>query len=299
MELIEKIKVVLKEDSESVELDFEKIHESAVLNLKQTPPKPPILISAGRDQNNSLISISTLGNISVIIGEEKSRKTWFKSLVLGCLFGGNSEKHSDFIQGHDLGDKLVLNIDTEQGRYDVWRSAIRIPQIIGGKHSPTFPDSLINISIREYSPTQRLKYLDWLVFKSQYRGKIGLIVIDGYVDMVNDFNSQSESIEFVSKLMQISTLANCHIMGVLHANTGTDKGRGHLGTILQQKAESVIFVQKDGSVSKIIPKSIRGMDFEPFELSVGPDYLPYANSDNFIKQEIINTSYLPNADDVF
>jgi len=299
MDLIQKVDLKLKSDQDGETLDFEKLHTSAKFDLQKSPPKPEILISIGRDSRNNLISLATAGNLSMILGEEKSRKTWLKSLIIGCCFDGESWRHSDFIKGHLPKGKFILNVDTEQGRYDAWKSAIRIPKIVGGKENPLYPENLINISLREYTAKQRLDYIEWLVFNSEYRGKIGIMFIDGFVDLINDFNNQIESFEVVGKLMRWSTLANMNIFGVLHTNPGTDKGRGHFGTILQQKCESVLFIKKEGDVSTVTAKRMRNGDFEGFELSIGSDYLPYANTGISDYQPAINVRSLPAIEDIF
>lgn len=299
MDLIQKVDLKLKADQDGEQLDFEKVHKSAIFDLVKSPPKPEILISIGTDARNNLISLSTAGNLSMILGEEKSRKTWLKSLIIGCCLGGESWRHSDFIKGHLKSDKIILNIDTEQGRFDAWKSAIRIPKIVGGKETPFYPPNLVNISLREYTSKQRLDYIEWLVFKSEYRGKIGIIFIDGFVDLINNFNDQIESFEVVGKLMRWSTLANINIFGILHTNPGTDKGRGHFGTILQQKCESVLFIKKEGEISTVTAKRMRNGDFEGFELSIGADYLPYSNSGITDYQPAINVRSLPAPEDIF
>jgi len=292
--LMDKLEIILKQDLDEIDLDFEKMHERVFFDLKKKPLSPEIVLSFGRNDRNDLISVATLGNISMIIGEEKSRKTWLKSLITGCLFGGNATNHSNFIVGYLKKGFYVINIDTEQGKYDAWNAAIRVPKIIGSKHEPYYPSNLINIFLREYSKKQRLKYIEWLILKSELKGKIAVVFIDGFVDLVNSFNDEIESSEVVQKLMTLSSVANCHIMGVLHTNPGSDKGRGHLGTILQQKCESVIYIKKEEEISVVTAKRMRKEDFKPFNLTIGPDYLPYANhEDEFVSNSFPQSNYNP------
>lgn len=60
---------------------------------------------------------------------------------------------------------------------------------------------------------------------------------------------------------------NIHIHTVLHLNKGDDNTRGHLGTELNNKAESILQITKsdlDANYSTVAPKFIRDIEFEPF-----------------------------------
>ena len=59
-------------------------------------------------------------------------------------------------------------------------------------------------------------------------------------------------------------LTNTHILCVLHTNPGSDKARGHLGSSLQRKAETVIFVHRNGESSVVEPQFCRNEPFERF-----------------------------------
>src|SRR5690606_8953571 len=134
----------------------------------------------------------------------------------------------------------------------------RIPKMCG-----TIPPNYINVQLRDYTPDERRQYLQWIVMESEYRHHIGLIFIDGYVDMVRNFNDLEQSSEFAQELMTYSRQANCHISGILHVNHQSDKGRGHLGTMLQQKCETVVLVKDEGDHSSFVCHRGRGRKFDP------------------------------------
>jgi hypothetical protein len=114
--------------------------------------------------------------------------------------------------------------------------------------------------------------------ESEYRNKLGIVSIDGYVDMLDNFNDLVESTEFTQSLMKYSTLSKAHITGVLHLNPGQDKARGHLGTILQQKCETVVIIKDEGSFSSVTCQRGRGKKWDAFGISVNKDWLPYTLS---------------------
>jgi hypothetical protein len=61
---------------------------------------------------------------------------------------------------------------------------------------------------------------------------------------------------------------------VLHTNPNSDKARGHIGSALQRKAETVIFVHKVGDCSVVEPQFCRNEEFEPFAFIIDEEGLP-------------------------
>jgi hypothetical protein len=256
------------------EIDFSRMHEECRIDLEQVYERPPLAVSIGSDVQGYPIPFATYGNISLIKGEEKSRKSFVKSLILSCAIGGNSINFAEEIKGHNLGDKYILDLDGEQDEYYAWLNGIRIPKMVGA-----LPDNFQTIKLREKSVKERNEYLEWLFMESQFRNKIGLVSIDGYVDFVKNFNDLEECNQFTQRLMKYSSVTKCHITGILHLNPGTTKARGHLGTILQQKCESVINIQDGGEYSIVECQRARGKKFQDFTLRVDKDWLPYVSED--------------------
>ena len=129
---------------------------------------------------------------------------------------------------------------------------------------------------------ERNQYLEWLFKESEYRNNLGIVSIDGYVDFLNSSNDEIESREFTQSLMKYSSVSKCHITGILHLNPGTTKARGHLGTILQQKCETVVIIKDAGEYSEVICQRGRGKKFEDFTLRVNNDWLPYVSDDEIM-----------------
>lgn len=266
-------------ESEENKIDYSDIHINRLINLSSKPKRPPLAISIGYDDvayNGEYypLRFGTFGNISMIKGEEKARKSWLKSMILSCAIGGNSNLLTKEIHGHNLSDKYIIDIDTEQDEHDAWMTADRVKRMVGA-----MPPNYIPIALREHTPNERLGYLEWLCMESDIRKELGVISIDGYVDMLKDFNSLTESMEFTQKLMTLSSKTKAHFTGVLHLNPNSDKARGHLGTILQQKCETVVIIKDMGSYSEVTCQRGRGKKFQPFAISVNNDWLPYMLED--------------------
>ena len=63
-------------------------------------------------------------------------------------------------------------------------------------------------------------------------------------------------------------------MSVLHTNPNTDKARGHIGSTLQRKAETMIYVRKVGERSVVEPQFCRNEEFAPFAFHVTEEGIP-------------------------
>lgn len=281
----------LKLDIEDVKvetIDLSKMFNDSLLDLDVEPKRPPLAISVGVDDRSYNghcypLRFGTFGNISMIKGEEKSRKSFFRSLIMACSIGGKSNNFTGDldIMGHNLEDKLIIDIDSEQDEYDSWLNAIRIPKMVGANY-----ELYKYVRMRKYTKKERLQLLEWIMMESDFKKDIGILCIDGYVDFVQDFNDLKECDDFTSKLMKWSELSMCHITGILHLNPNSDKARGHLGTILQQKCETVVITKDMGEYSKIIQQRGRGKKFNEFSIRVNDDWLPYVSDDDLTEQKV-------------
>ncbi len=267
-------KLKIESQIEQTEISGAEIHQKAKTNLHDRVESPPIAISIGRDDKEYMgefrpLVFGTLGNISLIKGEEKVRKSFLKSLVLACAIGGKADRYSENIRGH-IGEKWIVDIDSEQDPYYAWLNAARIPNMVG-----VIPKNYMNIQLRTFTVAQRREYLKWLFTESPFKDNLGVVFIDGYVDFVKDFNNLEQCQEFVHELMAYSADSRCHISGILHLNYNSEKGRGHLGTILQQKCETVAIVKDAGEHSTFECQRGRGKKFPSFEFGVDEKWMPY------------------------
>lgn len=74
---------------------------------------------------------------------------------------------------------------------------------------------------------------------------------------------------------------------ILHLNKGDDNTRGHLGTELNNKAETILQVTKDEfdkNISSVTAMCIRDIDFEPLAFRINADSLPELVEDYQPKQ---------------
>ncbi|UVV56935.1 helicase RepA family protein [Bacteroides fragilis] len=241
--------------------------DRAIVKITDKFLEPPIMITI----SNSDSVIGTLGNFSASTGKAKSRKTFnVISLVAAALSGKQILQYKVKVP---INRPLVLYCDTEQSRFHCHRLISRVYKLINYPTTEVH-ENLKFISPREYPTKERISIIEYAL--SKYAGKICLVIIDGIGDLVYDINNATEATEITGKLMKWSQELNIHIHTVLHLNKGDDNTRGHLGTELNNKAESILQVTKsdlDTNYSTVAPKFIGDIEFEPFTFFID-DGLP-------------------------
>lgn len=206
-------------------------------------------------------SICSRGNLSTILGKAKSRKTFFITMLCAAMFKGELY---DKIKGFKSTDNVVI-FDTEQGRFRAQRVLLRIIKLVG------LFKNLEILSLRKYSSIERFQVIQ----KYFELHPVSIAFIDGIRDLIADFNNLDQSSELVNEMMRISEVYNCHLCLILHMNKADNNARGHLGTELMNKSETVISVNKEkgSSFTDVEPVYMRDEEFESFQFTI-KDGLP-------------------------
>jgi hypothetical protein len=217
------------------------------------------------------VVVATLGNFSASVGKPKSKKTFNVSAIVAAALSGKPVLNYSVTLPE--GRKKVLYIDTEQSRCHCHKVITRIHELAG---LPTDKDDarLTYFLLREYTPKQRRQIISITLDADK---EIGLVIIDGCRDLLFDINDPTESVNVINDLMRWSSRYNLHIHTVLHLNKGDDQIRGHIGTELANKAETVLQVTKssfDSNISEVKPMQVREKEFEPFAFRINDDGLP-------------------------
>jgi len=251
--------------------EFDKILKDAYVDPNSEVQYPPVALSKGLTGSNLEfpICICTYGNFSFIQAPPKSRKTFLLSLFCSAYLSNNSE-YIGSLKGH-RGAKKLVHYDTEQGDYHAHRVFNRVY-----KMSNRSKDYFC-YSLREYASQKRRDFIDWHL---QSRNDIGLVVIDGIADLLNDVNDIVESNELIQLLMYWTKNYNIHIMTVIHSNYNSTKPTGHLGSFLEKKAETQIALNVDEDTNETVVKCMRsrGQPFDDFVFKITNGY-PYVDRD--------------------
>ena len=130
------------------------------------------------------------------------------------------------------------------------------------------------LALRKYSPEVRLAITEQAIGMIP---DLGLVIIDGIRDFVYDINSPGESTDVISRLMRWTDDRQIHIHTILHQNKNDEHARGHIGTELNNKAETIMQIEPDKddkSISVVEALHIRDRDFEPFAFRINEKALP-------------------------
>jgi hypothetical protein len=252
-----------------------EILQDSCLRITDEFPAPPVILRV----NDSIIG--TLGNFSASTGKAKSKKTFnICAVVAAAMSNGTVLNYCASLPDNK---RKIVYIDTEQSKYHckkVLKRVFELADIPQEKH----PENLIFHCLRRYDPKMRLSAIEKVIYETE---NIGFVVIDGIRDLAYDINSPSEATDLITKLMQWTDERQIHIHTVLHLNKGDDNTRGHLGTELNNKAETVLQIAKDDfdkDISSVTAMYIRDIDFEPFAFCINENSLPELVDDYQPKQ---------------
>jgi len=252
--------------------DFKQIHREAFVDVQAKLHMPPIALSIGTHEyrgDQVPNAFGTYGNFSCVVGASKSRKSFFKSLLIASYIGGESTQYAPDFKTHREDNGFVLDFDTEQSAFHSQKTFKRVCEISGGYNEFYKPYSLRKFDFRE-----RLEFIEWCMLESDYKDNLGLVSIDGFADLVSDVNDLSQCNELVQKLLSWTDISQCHLTGILHTNFASDKATGHLGSAIMKKAETVCVLEYGEDATSVKFKYTRGFPIDNFSFSIGSDGLP-------------------------
>ena len=91
-------------ESEDIKMPFEeaeRMFNETIVDIDKIVKRPPYAITIGNNNRGYPQKLATLGNISMLMGAEKSRKSFVKSLLEAGTIGGSANYNNDTaIIGH-------------------------------------------------------------------------------------------------------------------------------------------------------------------------------------------------------
>ena len=241
---------------------FKKL-KSYKIDISKVIPPPEIAWEIRDDNSEEFILLGTLGNFSMVKGKAKSKKSFFINMAISAAVSKGLIQNKLRSPLKDDFNK-VLYFDTEQSKYHVQKAVKRICTQIG----VGIPSNLNTYGLRKSSPSERLKLVEYAIENTP---SLGFVVIDGIRDLITSINDEAEASNIASKLLKWTEEYNIHIVVVLHENPGSDKARGHIGTELMNKAETVIALQVDkydDNISIVSAGLCRNKAFKPFAFTI-------------------------------
>lgn len=239
------------------------------IDVNEIIPKPQIAWSLTNTKSDGEAVLGTLGDFGLIIGKAKSRKSFFISIAVSTALGNDLVlgRFKSYLPNNKID---VSYFDTEQSKYYVQKAVKRICAQVNQPE----PKNLHAFHLRSLSPAERLQFIETEIYSND---NIGFVVIDGIKDLVTSINDESEATMIASKLLKWSEERNVYILTVLHQNKSDNNARGHIGTELINKAQTVLSVTKaenDSNISIVEPLQCRDIEPEIFAFEINEFGIP-------------------------
>ena len=220
-------------------------------------------------------TIATFGNFSASTGKAKSKKTFNISAMVAAAVTNSTVLN--YRACLPEGKRNILYFDTEQSKFHCHSVLERIYKLSGLSLKEDDP-RLMFWGLREYTPKLRIAVIDYALRKYD---EVGLVIIDGLRDLMYDINNGKEATDVMTVLMAWTSVYELHIHTVLHLNKNDNNPRGHIGTELENKAETVLIISKNtmnNSVSEVKPMLMRDKEFTTFAFHIDDNKLPVLDS---------------------
>ncbi|MDY4550868.1 MAG: AAA family ATPase [Parabacteroides sp.] len=185
------------------------------------------------------------GNLHAIKAKPKHGKT--TAIYLMCV--GMLKEGGWGVLSAGIEKPKILIIDTEQAERDAQEKYVTALEMAGLPIEDRY-DRLEIYSLRSQTMQEKRDTIEHVIKVKQP----DIVFIDGIVDLLADFNDVKASQELIERLMQLSTKEivgkDVAIVCVLHTNKNSEDNnmRGHLGTMLQQKASSTFMITKSNGI---------------------------------------------------
>lgn len=195
------------------------------------------------------VGFFAMKDIHALKGKQKSGKSAILKWCAATLVAGSLGRVESLLR-----EPRVLFLDTEQQAADVRLVLDEVKRLSG------VGDDYLDSHLYLYT-LRRLSY-DTLVQDTRMiidAVRPQVVIIDGVVDYVDSFNDEVASRQLVHELLVMCDEFECAIVSVLHENKAIDDQnmRGHLGTVLAQKAGTVLQCQKRDDVITVTTSDAR------------------------------------------
>ena len=264
--------------------DYQTLYKKAKIDPFEPiePPKSVLDIANSDDTYNTY---GTLGNFSVVIGKAKARKSFFVAIIVAATICKNLILDR-FVNRLPNNKCKVLYFDTEQGKYHV---KLALERVFGLGDIENI-ENIDMFSLRSFSVEERLAFIQETIENTK---NLGFVVIDGIRDLITGINDEEQATKISNLLLRWTEELNIHIVTVLHQNKSDNNARGHIGTELINKAETVLSVTKSESnpdISVMEAQQCRNREPQTFAFEIDSAGLPIIVDDFEIRTKDKNNS---------
>ena len=205
--------------------------------------------------------IGTRSNIVTLSGLAEAGKSTFLTSIMASAYIWNNNVHSISLTP-DIEKANIGYFDTESSEWDFYANINRVKD---QANLPELPMSFNAFSCREDDPETIKKLIE--EYLSGYPASI--IIIDGVLDIMMDFNDPIESKKTIQWMKKITKQYNCLLIAVIHLARKESGLLGHFGSMLERYSQSVLEVVKDRDtkILELKPKFLRSdADFNTIAL---------------------------------
>lgn len=207
------------------------------------------------------------GGLLGLLGREKSGKSIYMYAIIAAALTGKSYLN---IEANITGP--IIHFDTEQPEY-WWNLGVKnIYKMVGEtKNNSRF----YAFPMKNYTPKQNRKYMTGLIDKvAQIHGGVGLICLDGSLDICDGFNNEDHATAAVAWMTSTAIKYDCPLIPALHLTKVSREGIGHLGSFLQRKCDATLIFSYKDDLFTCSPHQVRGKRFEAFAFRRKSDGIP-------------------------
>lgn len=204
--------------------------------------------------------IGTAGNFITLSGLAKAGKSLFVSAILASHIS-KREILNFKIFSYPEKNRIAL-FDTEQSSFDFNRTVKRIKNLTGSdKIFKNFDAFMCN----QESANDILRLIYTYLKNTD---NVGVLIIDGILDCIDNFNDEGASKRLTRLLKRWATRFDCLIITVMHTSKQSGHTLGHYGSASDRYAQSTLNIEKSKEGTFICtPKYLRSArDFDKIEI---------------------------------
>ena len=209
------------------------------------------------------VGLFALSDIHGLKGKQKCGKTTALKVCLAAWMKG-----SQFRVVSGIEEPRVLYMDTEQKQSDVKLIVTDVIQMTG------LEAEYVDAHLQVYALRRRdfnLLLDDMRLLIDDFQPHV--VVIDGIVEFVASFNDESMAKQLIHELLCLSEEHRLAMVCVLHTNKADEDHnmRGHLGTMLAQKAGTVLECKKQSGIITVMCSDARHQEMPDWSIMFDDD----------------------------
>lgn len=240
---------------ENFKLTVEQLLQARKYDPNRQPQPEQVTLTIGGKK------VGSLQNLVTLTGKQKNGKSRFTGATIAS---GVAHKEIFEIRLRTPHNRpRIALFDTEQSDYDFYKQMNAIKDFAGLDYLPGTFDAF---NTREDDPHEQIKMICKYL---EANPDCATVFIDGILDLLISFNDERESKNLINLIKRITKIHNCLIVGIMHRGKGNDLTLGHLGSMADRVAQSVLKVEKNKEKNSYCLSSdfMRSdEDFSPIEI---------------------------------